>query len=494
MRLLRLALPLGLGVVAALGQEPLGLWPLTLVGLAGGVTLMRQTRDAKAAAGLGWLMGTGYFLMALVWIVQPFLVDPVRYGWMAPFALVFMAGGLALFWGLGFGLARWAGGGWALLGAFTLAEVVRSYLFTGFPWALIGHVLIDTPLAQLAVFGGAHGLGLVVLLGALALAWAAQRRWLGAGLAVVVLGLGWAWGLSRLDRVPPPPSDAPILRLVQPNAPQHLKWNPDFTPLFFRRQIEATAAAATPRPDLILWPETAVPILLNDAERAFEIIATAAAGVPVVLGIERLDDGALYNSAVLLDGQGRVAQLYDKHHLVPFGEYIPLGDLLSDWGLQGLAAKDGNGFAPGPGPQVMDLGPDLGLALPLICYEAVFPGDTRVLSVRPDFLMQLTNDAWFGTFSGPYQHLAQARLRAIELGLPLVRVANTGVSTVVDPAGRMLVQIPLGQAGWVDAALPAAMSPTAYAETGDWAVGLLALLLLVTSGGMARAKGRRKSR
>lgn len=494
MRLIRLALPLGLGAVAALGLEPLGLWPLTLVGLAGGVTLLDRCGSARQAAGLGWLLGTGYFLLALVWIVQPFLVDPVRHGWMAPFALLFMAGGLALFWGLGFGLAHRLGGGWALLGALTGAELLRSYLFTGFPWALVGHALIDTPLAQLAALGGAHLLGLAVLLGALGLARAARRDWTLAGLALIVLAGGWFWGMARLEGLPEGAQDRPVMRLVQPNAPQHLKWHPDHIPVFFRRQVEFTAAQADPRPDLILWPETAIPTYLEDAEQVFQIIAEAAGGVPVVLGVERLDDMALYNSAVMLDGQGRVAQLYDKHHLVPFGEYIPLGALLSDWGLKGLAAKDGNGFAAGPGPRVMDMGPELGLALPLICYEAVFPNDARARSIRPDFLMQLTNDAWFGTFSGPYQHLAQARLRAIEQGLPLVRAANTGVSAMIDAGGRIRAQIPLGQAGWVDAALPLPVAQPLYAMTGDWAVALLSLLVLVASGAGMRAKGRRKPR
>ena len=491
MRALRLALPLGLGALAALGQAPFGLWPLTILGLAGGVLLLQRAASLRAAMLTGWLLGTGYFLLALVWIVQPFLVDPVRYGWMAPFALVFLAGGLALFWGLAFGLAKRVGTGWALVATLTLAELLRGYLFTGFPWALPGHVLVDTPLAQLAAIIGAQGLGLVVLALAVVLAGLAQRRWVPAVLTVAAVFAMWIWGGQRPETLDL--QGRPVLRMVQPNAPQHQKWDPDYAPVFFRRSLEFTAAGAQ-RPDLIVWPETALPVLLDDAERAYQIIHDASGPVPMVLGGERLDDGALYNSAVVLGADGQPGQVYDKHHLVPFGEYIPLGDLAARFGIHGLAAKEGNGFAAGPGPRLLDLGPRLGRALPLICYEAVFPNDASHPDPRPDFLLQLTNDAWFGTFSGPYQHLAQARLRAIEQGLPLARAANTGVSGMIDPWGRVTAQIPLGQAGWVDAPLPKALPATPFTRWGDWLALGLAVLGLVASTGWARTNRRSLSR
>ncbi|WP_319824496.1 apolipoprotein N-acyltransferase [Thalassovita sp.] len=491
--LTRIAGPGALGAVIALGQAPFGLWPLTVLGLAVASVWLGRCGGWRQAAGLGWMIGTGYFALALVWIVQPFFVDPWRHGWMAPFAILFMSAGLALFWGAGFAVARRLGAGaLALAGAFTLAELARSYLFTGFPWVLTGHALVDTPLAQAAALAGAHGLGLLVLTGALGLRALWLRQWVGAGVAVLLLGAVWVWGADRLSHLPDL-TDRPVLRLVQPNAPQHQKWNPDLIPVFFRRQVDFTAAGEV-RPDLVVWPETALPVLLDDAERGFQIIAEAAQGVPVVLGIERLEDGALYNSAVRLRPDGAPGQVYDKHHLVPFGEYIPLGGWLSGLGLQGLAAKDGNGFAAGPGPALMDLGGGIGKALLLICYEAVFPGDVGGTPERPALLLQLTNDAWFGTFSGPYQHLAQARLRAIEQGLPLARAANTGVSAMIDPWGRITAQIPLGQAGWVDAALSAPLRPTLYARTGDLPVALLAVAMLLAAGFTPRAIGRRKSR
>lgn len=485
-------LPIGLGAVAALGQAPFGLWPLTLVAMAVALASLERCHTWRRAARLGWLLGCGYFLLAMVWIVQPFFVDPWRHGWMAPFALSFMAGGLALFWALGFGLARRFGGVWVLFATLTLAELLRSYVFTGFPWALIGHSLIDTPLAQIAAIAGAHGLSVLLLLGSFGL-WALWRRD-GAVGGVIVLALAgcWMWGQGRLSE-PAPQENRPVLRLIQPNAPQHQKWDPAFYPIFFQRQVAFTSRPAPRRPDLILWPETAVPVLLEDGLRVFQTITEAAAGSPVVLGLQRYEGLNLYNSAVLLDPVGQVAQVYDKHHLVPFGEYIPLGSLLSGWGLHGLAASDGNGFAAGPGPVLMELGA-LGRALPLICYEAVFPADATAPGVRPDFLMQLTNDAWFGTFSGPYQHLAQARLRAIEQGLPMVRVANTGVSAMIDAKGRITAQIGLGRAGWVDAALPLPAPPTVYVRLTDWGVGTVLLLVVLSAALINHRKVRRETR
>jgi len=215
-------------------------------------------------------------------------------------------------------------------------------------------------------------------------------------------------------------------------------------------------------------------------EETQKVMAQAAQGVPVVFGIQRYEDRKVFNTAAVLQSDGTLGPRYDKYHLVPFGEYVPFGELLARFGIHGLAATQGNGFSAGPAPQVMDLD-GLGKALPLICYEAVFPNDVNAAPERPDFLMQLTNDAWFGQISGPYQHLAQARLRAIEQGLPLIRAANTGVSAVIDAKGRVLAELPLGVAGHLDYQLPAANDPTFYSRTGDYfaALAMIAALLVV---------------
>jgi len=208
------------------------------------------------------------------------------------------------------------------------------------------------------------------------------------------------------------------------------------------------------------------------------VIGEAAAGTPVVLGVQRAQGFDYYNGLIVLGADGTAQSGYDKHHLVPFGEYMPLPWLFRRLGIPALAERVDGGFSAGPGPKLIDI-PGIGAALPLICYEAVFPQHSRSPGARPRLLLQVTNDAWFGTYAGPQQHLAQARMRAIEQGLPLVRSANTGISAVVDARGRVTASLPLGVHGHVDAVLPPALKPTMYARTGDAPVAVLLLLWAV---------------
>ncbi|WP_299848717.1 apolipoprotein N-acyltransferase [uncultured Roseovarius sp.] len=478
--LYQLVIWLGLGALAALGQAPWGLWPLTIAALALIVALFRQTGSIRRAALLGWIAGTGYFMLALSWIVEPFLVDVARHGWIAPFALVGLSAGMALYWGAAFAAARaLRGGSVALIVAFTVGEALRGILFTGFPWAQIGHVWIDTPMLQWAAFAGALGLTSLLVAAATALWHLVAGHRAGGGITLAIVAALYLTGATIAPNSNTP-ADAPTVRLIQPNAAQHEKWDREMMPVFFERQLDFSAAGDT-RPDLIVWPETAIPVLLNSAESVLASISDAAGDVPVVLGLQRIDGPRLYNSAILLDAAGQVASVYDKHHLVPFGEYVPFGDTMKKFGIAGMASRDGNGYSSGPGAQVIDTG-IAGKGLPLICYEGVFARDVRAAPERPDFLMMITNDAWFGEVSGPYQHLAQARLRSVEQGLPMVRAANTGISAMIDPAGRITAHLPLGQAGWIDAALPPALPPTLYARIGDLPV--LALLLLILGGAL----------
>jgi len=468
----------GAGLVAAGGQAPVSLPWLTLAGLAVAFLLFTKAPRARRAAWIGWAFGTGYFAAALFWIVEPFVVDPVRHGWMAPFALIGLAGGLALFWALAFGLAARASTGWTRAMAWAVllsaAELLRSYVFTGFPWALIGHVWVGWAPMQLAAWVGPAGLTLLTLLPVAlgGLVWQRKRPMLLPLLAIWAALYGF--GLWQQAQPMPETANTQIVRLVQPNAAQHLKWAPDFAPLFFADAVAFTRAPATPRPDLIIWPETAVPVLLERAAGAFQRITAAADGVPLVLGIQRYDGMLAYNSLVYLDEQGELTALYDKHHLVPFGEYLPGSGLFANTRLAGLVGD--YGYSSGPGAELVDLGP-LGRVLPLICYEAIFPQDVRAAPERPDWLLQITNDAWFGTLSGPYQHLAQARLRAVEQGLPFVRAANTGVSAVIDSRGKVTAFLGLGLAGYLDARLPPALPATLYSRTGDTPMAVLLALL-----------------
>jgi apolipoprotein N-acyltransferase len=273
-----------------------------------------------------------------------------------------------------------------------------------------------------------------------------------------------------------PASTHTNLRLVQPNAEQSLKWEPDQARIIFDRLISLTKAppklATAAAPDLVIWPETALPYLLEYEPDLPRIIAAAANGATVAFGRQRTQNSVGWNSLSILSPQGELTATYDKHHLVPFGEYIPFGDLAYDWfGLSAFAAQTGNAYMRGTGPTVLDLGP-MGKMLPLICYEAVFPQDLRT-DTRATWLLQITNDAWFGTLTGPYQHAEQARLRAIEQGLPMVRVANTGVTAVYDARGRTTATAEFGIATFLDTALPAPLPATIYARFGEWPVLLL---------------------
>jgi apolipoprotein N-acyltransferase len=315
---------------------------------------------------------------------------------------------------------------------------------------------------------GPHGLGLLTLLAGLAPG-ADWRR--GGAAAVVLLAAGWGWGALRLAEPVAPRADAPVVRLVQPNAAQELKWEPAMQRVFYERHLAETRAPADPAPDVTIWSETAVPFVLGYAEE-LQAESAAAAGPDgrLILGIRRVETDAAgerwYNSLAVLDPDGRPAAVYDKAHLVPFGEYIPFGPLIGRL-LPSLAPLTQMGFSAGPGPRLVAV-PGLPPFLPLICYEAIFPGGMRAPGGRPEWIVQVTNDAWFGTLAGPYQHLAQARARAIEQGLPLARAANTGVSAMIDARGQVVASLDLGVAGRLDAALPPALAAPLYARTGDW--------------------------
>ncbi len=465
------------GAIAALGQAPFLIWVATLAGLLVAFLFWRHSRSPRAAALQGWLFGLGYFTVTMSWLVNPFFVEPERHGWMAPFALLGMAGGLALLWALGWGVARWLVGGgrlgWLIWPAgLAAAELLRGALFTGFPWGGPGLAWIDTPLAQISSLVGVSGLSFLTAWWVALLAVAVSARTVKhvAGIMVLSLALGLAAVLSPMTL----PVDTPhTLRLIQPNAPQHQKWDPDFAESFVHRQLELTATPPEgARPNLIIWPETSVPYLMRHAQLLFPLIAEAADGPPVLMGIQRAEELRYFNSMVQVNADGIAQPVYDKHHLVPFGEYVPLGDAMARIGIRAFAAQYGQGYSAGPGPVVLDLGA-LGKVLPLICYEAVFPRDIRNAPERPDWILQITNDAWFGDFSGPQQHLIQARFRAIEFGLPVIRVANTGISAAIDAHGRVIKSLPLGQSGYLDVIRPDAGPVTPYARVGDWPLFLL---------------------
>ncbi len=473
------------GAVGAFGQAPYNFPALILAAMALAAFLFEDSATPRRALLVGAGFGFGYFAHALQWIVSPFMVDVARHGWMAPFAVVFLAAGMALFWGGAFWAARRLAPVrcWPLIPCWAGAELLRAYVFTGFPWASPAQSTVDVLAGQGLAWIGPHGMNTALVAAAVMIGtsapWPLMRRY-GQGVLAFLLAVPMVLGIARPDAA----LTDHTLRLIQPNAAQRDKWDPDKIPIFFQRQLDFTAAppaAGQPTPDLVIWPESAIPWSLHHAESALNEIAASAGTSQVALGARRVEGNRIYNAMVALAPDGAVAQSYDKHHLVPFGEYMPFGDLLARFGIHGLAARDGNGYSAGPGAALMDFGP-LGRALPLICYEAVFAHDVNAAPERPAFLIQITNDAWFGRAAGPRQHLAQARMRAIEQGLPLARAANTGISAMIDPYGRILRALPLNEAGFVDAALPAPLPPTLYARTGDLPITGVILLALLVAG------------
>jgi apolipoprotein N-acyltransferase len=472
------------GLRLARGHAPFSIPIGVVLGLPVLAALLMHAQTAWGGFRLGWLAGTAYFAGSMFWIVEPFFVEPEIFGWMAPFAILFLSVGLALFWAVGFGVAARSQGVSRLIllvVALTLVEFARAHVFTGFPWGLLAYVWSETPVFQLLAWTGPHGLGMItVAVGVLPmmLPW----RWLRGGLIAASVGGLWLLGL-QLEPTQDSKMRGVTVRLVQPNAPQHLKWDPAHMADIFQRGL-ALSQGDGAQVDAVIWPETALPFRWGNNERGFAMLREAVGDTQFIGGVQRPEAGAMYNSMVHLDASGAELAIYDKSHLVPFGEYIPFANLAARFGIFGFADIDQMGFAAGTGPRVIQV-EGLPPYLPMICYEAIFPGLAQVKGQRPEWLLHLTNDAWYGEFSGPYQHLVQARARAIEQGLPVARAANTGVSGMIDPYGRLIASIPLNSTGFLDAALPEPLPPTFYSRWGElawWYVALFFLAIVIMLG------------
>ncbi len=486
--IVRATLALVAGAGFTLAQPPISLpWALFLA-LPALVWLVDAAPSRRAAALTGWLAGFAGMVTGFHWMGHAFLVDPERWAWALPFAITLLPAALALYWAAAFWVAKalWTAH-WSraltLAAAIATAELARATFFTGFPWGLPGYAWLETPAMQAAAWIGPHGMTLATLaLAALPLV-AGPRRAAGWAALAAVAALWGAGSLRHADPPPAPSAEAPVLRLVQPNARQDRKWVSPWRERYERRLIALSAEDPGPLgpPAAVIWPETAITFLPQDAPDAVAAIARSARGALLVTGALFYEHGAgglrRWSNALMAVGpEGETLARYDKHHLVPFGEYVPLGGLLRRIGLDAIAGMGGAGFVPGPGPRTLSL-PGLPPVSPLICYEMIFPGEVVAPGARPDWLLHLTNDAWFGREFGPQQHLAQARIRAIEQGLPVVRAANTGISAVIDAQGRVRASLGLDSHGALDARLPPPLPPTLYARTGDWPA-LLALALL----------------
>jgi len=494
-----------IGAASAFAFEPAGLWPLLLLAFAFLCELVDRTKSLPRALLTGWAFGLGQFVAGLNWIATAFTFQAAMPPWLGWVAVVLVSLYLAVYPALAAGLA-WRFGRddrtvlvVVLGGAWAITEWLRGSIFTGFPWNPAAAVLAPTPLITIGALIGTYGLsGLVVLLGG-AIWLEYRRQWLPLVVILAVTALLW---LLPASAVPPDPLTVLNVRIVQPNIGQEDKWRPGFDVEAAQRLANLSGPPAEPR--LLLWPEAAITDPLEDARtdehsalaefqrtRAASLLGPNDRLLTGGIAIGSKDgihvDGAANSVFVLLPG-GRVAGRYDKAHLVPYGEYLPMRPLLSAIGLSRLAPGELD-FASGPGPRTIDLGGEWGKVGFQLCYEIIFSGHVVDEHNRPGFIFNPSNDAWFGRW-GPPQHLAQARLRAAEEGLPVLRATPTGISAVIDARGNVVKSLPWRTAGVIDAMLPpAAKAPPPFARFGNVIPLLLAFALII--GGIVLGRRRR---
>ena len=488
------------GMFAALSMPPINFWPAFFVAIPVALFLLDGVDQQRRLQSffLGWCFGFGYFIVAFHWIGFAFLVDAQDYLWMMPFAVGGLAAAMAIYWGLAFLCVTLSGRkrlSAVLVFAVALAvfEWLRGIFFTGFPWAAPGLAGDGMgAVIQTASLWGMQGVTLLIVL------WAGtwphifdrSARRLVAVVVMATLPLCWAWGSYRLLQATVANVEGVTLRIVQPNISQSDKWRGDNMRAIFDQLLEMSARPTQNGKPVthIIWPESAVPFLIDESDSARAEVAKLLGGTQTLMtGALRREisltgnseSDKVFNSILTFDGSGNVVAQYDKWRLVPGGEFLPFEWLLGPLGFRKVVIVPGS-FAAGTGPVTLAIpgAPRAGFS---ICYEAIFPDHFIDPQKRPGWLVNVTNDGWFGNSTGPYQHLAQARLRAIEQGLPLVRAANTGISAVIDPYGRTLSSLPLGHDGVMDASLPQSLPPTFFAEHGGL-VFFLALVLLCALG------------
>lgn len=490
------------GAIGALAFPPIYFFPALLLSYAVLILLLdagaEHSRPLVRCALIGWSYGFGFFLTGLHWIGYPFLVNPEAHAWLMPFAIVLLPAGLALFFSLASALcARFWGPGpkrvFLFAASFALLEWLRGHIFTGFPWNIPGYGWgASTAVLQNNSVFGVYGLSfLTLLLGAsLVLLLSSERnRWLPVGM-IGLFVLLWLSGTARLIYANEETVPGVQLRIVQPATLQSEKYRLEYRTRNWERLTDLTRLDADMEPTHIVWPEAAPPFPLTQQEDALREIATIVGDEKVLLtGAVRIAEAneirEFYNSFHIFGEGAQTLATYDKFHLVPFGEYLPFERRLNSWGITQIGGGV-SGFSAGPGPQTFDV-PGAPPVSPLICYEVVFPGAV-VGETRPGWLVNITDDSWFGPAAGPLQHLLIARVRAIEEGLPIARAANAGISAIIDPYGRVRSRLELGARSVLDGPLPVALQATPYARFGDMIFFLLILICALAAFLPLRAK------
>ncbi len=484
------------GALAALAMPPLYWLPLAIVGIVAYVWLWQTAPTPLSALWRGLAWGTGHFAVGSYWILEAFYVPPADFALLGPPIVAGLAALLGFFPGLAAWAARHVIVRWPSLGgrysrlvvlaiAWTVAEWLRGHVFTGYLWNPLAHVwAFATPLLQGAALFGVYGLGMLTFL---VLA-APTAGWRATIAALVAVGLaGWA-GQSAMAAIEN--GSGPWIRIVQPNVSQAQKYRPETRAGQIPKLVQMSRQPGFDRLAAVVWPETAPPEIIEPGSAALAFMARAVPPGGLLLTgamfAPQGPDNGVWNSLLVVDGTGAVAARYDKVHLVPLGEYIPFHKQLAP--VSGMVGR--GSFEVGEGR--VTLVPTNGLPSfsPIICYEVIFPAAVTGPGERPQWLLNITNDGWFGLSSGPYQHLTSARLRTIEEGLPMIRAANTGVSAVIDAYGRVLASLDMQQEGIIDHRLPAPRVATPYARWGDGTLLVLVAFLVVTLIGTRLWKSR----
>jgi apolipoprotein N-acyltransferase len=488
------------GALTALSFAPLGFWPILFVSLPVCFLLLNAAVTRRSCILRAFLFGYGYFMAGTYWIAGALLVDAEQFGWLVPFCVLGLSAVMA-FWFIVLGALFW----WvrtastaqnivrfALL--WVVVELARSYGMFGFPWNLLGYVALESGrISQLASVTSVYGLSfylvLMALVPALFIARDVSKKIQGRAVIAALLATILLYGLGMWRMRAPVDYTETRIRIVQASIPQSLKWTDEGRVDSLKKHIDYTRLTTERAPDIIIWPETALPFTLYPdspwPERLAEILPKHTL---LITGAVRGDDTTrpvqLWNSIAAIDANGTVRATYDKHQLVPFGEFVPFRAILP----MNKITPGAIDFSRGNGAQTLAL-ESLPSFSPLVCYEAIFPQLVVHHDQRPDWMLNVTNDAWYGDTAGPPQHFAMARMRSIEQGLPLVRAANNGISAVVDPYGRIVRALPLNAKGIIEQRLPKPLSPTIYARYGN---GIMVLILLC-AGGIAFALHRRST-